>query len=72
MWNLIIAFEDIETWNVTQHPSPEAAISARERFLKAQRIAVLNDMADATQARKRHRPGPVRKRVKWTAIARVK
>jgi len=72
MWNLIIAFEDTESWNVTQHPGPEAAISARERFLKAQRIAILNDMADATLGKRRNRPGPVRKRVKWTAIARVK
>ena len=68
MYQLIIRFTDVEAWNVTQHPSYEAAVSARERFLKAQRKAALND----ARLRQVGRQVPTRRVVAWTAIAQAK
>jgi hypothetical protein len=60
MYKLIIAYENSDTWHTSQHPTHELAVSARERGLKAERIAILRDMAAKRTTD--------RKLVKWTAI----
>jgi hypothetical protein len=62
---LIVAFEAVEAWHVTQHPNYEAAVLARDKILTAQRRAELNERAG-------HKSSRPRKVVKWTAVTSEK
>ena len=68
MYKLIIAYEHSETWHVENFTTWEGAVSARNRFLKAQRLAEVNERADKLQGRKRPRQ---MRGIRWTAIASV-
>jgi hypothetical protein len=78
MYQLIVRYVDIESWNVTQYPNYEMAVSARETFLKAQRKSELYDASlrragrTAPNQRTVAWTAPNRKRVAWTAIVSVK
>lgn len=60
MYNLIIAYENSDTWHTSKFQTHEGAIAAREKGLKAERAAILKDHARGKTTE--------RKKVKWTAI----
>jgi hypothetical protein len=67
MYKLIVAYEDSETWHVENFLSWDGAYKALERFIRAQRIAEINERVDKLQGRK-PRQRQIKK-VRWTAIA---
>jgi hypothetical protein len=69
MYNLIIAYEGDERWRTQSFTTYEGARSAQEKFIRAQRLAEINDRADRLQGRKQRQRSM--KVVKWTSVASV-